>query len=61
MVQLTQVAAEFPQHAVWVGGGHLGEARQNQDVAVLQGALVHWLRRESREFRLSADVWEVAL
>lgn len=54
LVQPTKVAAEFSQHAVWVGGGHLGEARQNQNVAVLQGALVHRLTDEKkRDFKIS--------
>ena len=44
----TQVAAELSQHAVWVGGGHLCEAGQDQDVAVLQRALVHRLGRQRR-------------
>lgn len=44
----TKVAAEFSQHAVWVGGGHLGEACQNQNIAVLKGALVHGLGEEKK-------------
>ena len=45
----TKVAAEFSQHAVWVGGGHLSEACQNQNITVLQGALVHRLREEQQQ------------
>lgn len=45
----TKVAAEFSQHAIWVGGGHLGEACQNQNITVLQGALVHRLREEEEQ------------
>lgn len=45
----TQVTAEFSQHAIWVGGGHLGEARQNQDITVLQGTLIHRLGRKREE------------
>lgn len=49
----TEVAAEFSQHAVWVGSGHLGEARQNQNVAVLQGALVHRLTEDTRRYLIT--------
>lgn len=45
----TEVAAEFSQHAVWIGGWHLGEACQNQNITVLQGALVHRLREEEEQ------------
>lgn len=44
----TEVAAEFSQHAVWVGSGHLGKASQDQNIAVLQGALVHRLREKEQ-------------
>lgn len=45
----TQVTAEFSQHAIWVGSGHLGEAGQDENITVLQGALIHWLGRREEE------------
>lgn len=57
--ELTQVTAEFSQHAIWVGSGHLGEACQNQNITVLQGALVHRLGEEKkRHFKREPDVKE---
>lgn len=42
----TQVAAELSHHAVRVGGGDLGEACQNENVAVFERSLVHGLKNQ---------------
>lgn len=42
----TQVAEELAHHAVRVGGGNLGEARQDENIAVFERRLVHGLKNQ---------------
>lgn len=42
----TQIAAELSHHAVWVRGGDLGQACQNENVTVFERSLVHGLKNQ---------------
>lgn len=43
----TQVAAELSHHPIGVGSGDLGQAGQDQNVAVFESSLVHGLEIKS--------------
>lgn len=42
----TQIAAELSHHAIWVRRGDLGQACQNENVAVFERSLVHGLKNQ---------------